>query len=135
MSSKSHAPKTPSRSHREPTRRQKMVASEIFEILSASIVRQLSDPRVHNISITHVEVSGDLHHAKVFVTSSSEAKDLERALEGLNSAGGFLRKQLAAHMGTRKVPDLQFFRDDVIYNAWELEKVIESIEPKDPVDG
>ncbi len=110
------------------SRRQKRVASEVSEILSGAILLQLADPRVKGISVTHVEVTGDLHHARIFITSSGGKAAMQSALEGLKTAGGFLRHKLAEQMTTRKVPDLQFFPDDTIYKAWQLDEVISTLD-------
>jgi ribosome-binding factor A len=113
---------------RQETRRQRMISTEVFGILSTTILNHLSDPRIKGISITHVELSGDLHHARVFISSSSQGSDIKNALDALRQANGFLRKKLATKMTTRRVPDLQFFIDDVIYDAWDLNKLIDGIE-------
>jgi ribosome-binding factor A len=119
---------------KETSKRQKMISSQVFEILSLSIVSSLSDPRVKNISITQVDVSGDLSVAKIYIATSIEGGNLDSAIEGLNSARGFLKRELAKRLGTKKIPDLKFFIDNTLYAAWKIEEVIADINEDDNCD-
>ena len=95
----------------------------------ASLLRNLKDPRVQDtmISITHVETTPDLRYAKVYVSFLQEerAKD---ALKGLNSAGGYLRRELGRTLNLRYTPELVWAQDDsIVYGAKMLE-LINSLE-------
>ncbi len=97
----------------------------------ASLLRNLKDPRVQDtmISITHVETTPDLRYAKVYVSFLQEerAKD---ALKGLNSAGGYLRRELGRTLNLRYTPELVWAQDDsIVYGAKMLE-LINSLEVK-----
>ncbi len=94
----------------------------------ASLIRNLKDPRVQDtmISITHVETTPDLRYAKVYVSFLQEdrAKD---ALKGLQSAGGYLRRELGSALNLRYTPQLTWALDDSITYGTKMMKLINSL--------
>ena len=104
------------------------INEEIQKELS-SLLRNLKDPRVQDtmISITHVETTPDLRYAKVYVSFLQEerAKD---ALKGLNSAGGYLRRELGRSLNLRYTPELVWAQDDSITYGAKMLKLINSLE-------
>ena len=95
----------------------------------ASLIRNLKDPRVQDtmISITHVETTPDLRYAKVYVSFLQEerAKD---AMKGLQSAGGYLRRELGRALNLRYTPELTWALDDSITYGAKMLKLINSLE-------
>ena len=95
----------------------------------ANLIRNLKDPRVQDtmISITHVETTPDLRWAKVYVSFLQEerAKD---ALKGLQSAGGYLRRELGRALNLRYTPELNWALDDSITYGAKMLKLINSLE-------
>ena len=95
----------------------------------ANLIRNLKDPRVQDtmISITHVETTPDLRYAKVYVSFLQEerAKD---ALKGLQSAGGYLRRELGRALNLRYTPELNWALDDSITYGAKMLKLINSLE-------
>ncbi|NND67849.1 MAG: 30S ribosome-binding factor RbfA, partial [Halioglobus sp.] len=94
--------------------------------LAAVIQREMRDPRVGMVSITGVDVSRDLAHARVYYTkigadSSDEANE---STEALNRAAGFLRSQLSRSSSMRSVPQLKFFFDASVGRGRDLEALI-----------
>lgn len=78
----------------------------------ADLIRNLKDPRVQTmLSITRVDTTSDLRYAKVYVSVLEENRGKE-ALKGLKSAGGWLRRELGAHLQLRYTPELVFELDD-----------------------
>ena len=104
------------------------INEEIQKELS-SLIRNLKDPRVQDtmISITHVETTPDLRYAKVYVSFLQEerAKD---ALKGLQSAGGYLRRELGRALNLRYTPELNWALDDSITYGAKMMKLINSLE-------
>jgi len=92
-------------------RRPEQVAELVRQVLSDAITREVRDPRVGFVTLTRVEVSGDLGHAQVFVSVAGEAAERQRAVEGLRSAAGFLRSRVAKALATRTTPELHFELD------------------------
>ena len=121
------------------------VADQIQRELAALIQMEVNDPRVGMVSVTGVEVSRDIAHAKVFVTvlntltedseinksTLSEPGDLDKLeikenIDALNKAAGFLRSLLAKRLSTRSVPKLRFFYDGSIARGQQLSSLIDS---------
>ena len=97
--------------------------------LSDLLRRELRDPRVGMITLTGVDVSPDLSHAKVFFTTLSEAHVAE-AHEGLTRAAGFLRSQLARRIKLYTTPELRFVYDESVERGDRLSRLIDSASPK-----
>jgi len=106
--------------------RRRRVADQIQRELSEILRTELKDPRVGMITLTGVEVSPDLAHAKVFFTSLAEAERREEALLGLARASGFLRTMLGARLKTYNVPELRFFYDASVESGIRLTHLIEA---------
>ncbi len=107
---------------RRSERTSKLIQREISELLE----REVNDPRLSKlISVTEVELSLDLRHAKIFVsTLGSEINNKEDLLAGFNNASGFLRKELAAHLKLKYTPQLSFHYDDSIERGARLLKLM-----------
>ncbi len=104
--------------------RSKRVEEQIQRLLVELIRREVHDPRVGSITITHVAVSRDLSHATVqFLPFDSSRPAAEVAL-ALKSASGFLRVQLRKHLQMRQVPELRFLVDETIDKAARLTSLI-----------
>jgi len=89
----------------KPYKRSERVAHEVFRILSEAILFEVKDPRVQGITLIRVDVAADLRFAKVYY----EAKK-EEAIQGLESAKGFLRSVVARELRIKFVPELEFVR-------------------------
>ncbi|MGB0713266.1 MAG: 30S ribosome-binding factor RbfA [Gammaproteobacteria bacterium] len=91
----------------------------------AELIRDdVRDPRVGMVSITEIRVSRDLAHARVFVTRIGDEKDREPAIEALNHAAGFLRRELGQRLRIRVIPQLRFQYDDVVEGGMHMEDLI-----------
>ena len=106
------------------------INEEIQKELS-SLIRNLKDPRVQNtmISITRVETTPDLRYTKVYVSFLEEDK-VEGAMKGLQSAGGFLRRELGRNLKLRYCPEIVWALDDSITYGAKMLKLINSLEVK-----
>ena len=127
----------------ELSSRGQRVADQIQRELATLIQLEVRDPRVGMVSITGIDLSRDLAHAKVFVTvldtvtnngaianlATAEEDDLDSLqvrdnVEALNKAAGFLRSQLSKRLALRAVPKLRFFYDASIENGQRLSGLI-----------
>ena len=107
--------------------RERRIGQEMQRLLPDLIRKEVKDPRVTGlVTITAVEVSPDLAHAKVFVTVLSPQETVEATLEGLNHCGSFLRSQLSHQMRVRTVPALSFVYDHSVDRGIRLTRLIES---------
>jgi ribosome-binding factor A len=113
---------------RDPGKRQKMVAARLFEVLSLTVISMVEDPRLIDVSVSHVDVTPDLSLAKVYISSAAQTADLGAAVDALVHAAGFLRRQLAGELNLRRVPELRFFPDTVLMEAWRLDDVIAKLD-------
>ena len=101
----------------------------------ASLIPNLKDPRVQDtmISITHVETTPDLRYAKVYV-SFLQAERAREAIKGLNSAGGYLRRELGRALQLRYTPELVWALDDSITYGAKMLELINSLDTGDRED-
>ena len=125
--------------------RAQRVGDQIQKELASLIQLEVSDPRIGMVSITGVEVSRDLSHAKVFVTVmntlSEDASvnqltlsspgeldriEVEENIRALSKASGFLRTMLSKRLRSRSIPKLQFFYDNSIERGQQLSGLIDN---------
>ena len=106
--------------------RTQRVADYLQRELAALIQHEVRDPRVGMVSITGVDVSRDLGHAKVYYTvmGSDSSEDARESTEALNKAAGFLRSQLSRGSNMRSVPQLRFYFDSSVGRGRDLEDLI-----------
>lgn len=95
------------------------------EELSRLIRTELKDPRVRTTTVTDVDTSGDLMHATVYVRTLGEEIPLEEALRGLESAAGWLRRELGRELRLRRIPELSFEVDRTLERARRIEELLE----------
>jgi ribosome-binding factor A len=111
---------------RQHSQRAQRVGDQIQRELADLLANEVKDPRVPRVTVTQVEVTGDLAHAKVRFTeqagSSGNAKGAEQAL---NRIAGFLRSALSQRLGLYSVPQLHFVYDDSIEAGMRLSRLID----------
>jgi|SRR6516162_1689472 ribosome-binding factor A len=106
------------------THRLARVAEAIREVASETILYELHDPRVKFVTVTRAEVSGDLQHAKVFVSIMGTAAEQKLTLRGLQHASGFVQSKLAKRLQTRFTPVLRFVLDQGVKNSIAMTRLI-----------
>ena len=104
--------------------RPRRVAEQIQRELAELIQLDVKDPRVGMVTLTGVEVSADYAHAKVYFSLLGDQARVDAALNGLSSAAGFLRSQVAHRMKLRVMPMLHFIHDISIEQGARLDKLI-----------
>jgi len=117
------------------TRRQEKLGELIAVELSDLLRTRLKDPRVGFASITHVEVSGDLRHAKVFVSVMGSPEEQGATMKGLKNATGFLRHELAGRLVLRFMPELVFKLDTSIAEGTRILDLLQKIEQEQQQQG
>lgn len=113
------------------SRRVLKVASAIREVVSLAILTDIRDPRVENVTVTFVEVTGDLREAKVHVSVMGDEKKQQLALHGLQSSAGFLQQKIARRIDTRYTPRIKFMLDQGIKKAAEVNRILGELLPDD----
>ena len=101
------------------------IAEQIQRDLSELIRLEVKDPRVGFVTLTGVEVTADLAHAKIWFTTLGTKADHEQTGEGLNRACGFLRTALARRIKTRIMPELHFIFDASVERGMFLSDLID----------
>jgi len=110
-----------------PSQRPTRVGEQIREDLTELITREVHDPGIGFITITHVAVTPDLQQARVNYTTLGDdqaRRDTRRALE---RAAPFLRRQLGRRLRLRRIPELQFFYDESIERHDRIEKILQEL--------
>ncbi len=115
--------------------RPERVASEMREHISRIISEEIKDPRIGFITVTTVEVTPDLRNAKVFFSSLGGNEEKEGALEGLNSASGYIRKLLGERMRFKFIPELLFRLDKSTEYIIHLNKIFDKIHKEKESQG
>lgn len=98
------------------------VAEQIQRELADLLQFEVKDPRIGMVTITEVEVSGDMAHAKIYYSAHAASTELQK---GLEKSAGFLRSQLGKRMLLRTVPQLHFIYDASIDRGMRLSKLID----------
>jgi ribosome-binding factor A len=113
------------------SRRTEKAAEAIREVVSMAILVELSDPRVQGVTVTHVEVSADLRHAKIHVSVMGDEGRQKLTLRGLQSAAGFLQAKIAERIDIRYTPKLSFVLDQGIKRSIAVAQILREVLPKD----
>jgi ribosome-binding factor A len=108
--------------------RQEKLGELIAEELSDLLRTRMKDPRIGFVSITRVEVSGDLAHAKVYVSVLGSDEERRNTMAALKRATGFLRHELAGRLVLRHVPELVFKLDLSLEKGAQVMELIKQIE-------
>ena len=111
-----------------PYRRRRRVSELLKEELGELLERKVSDPRLGLVTITRVETSPDLRHSRVYVSSLGNAEEREKALTALTKATGFLRRELAARLSLRYIPELTFLLDNSLLYSQRVQELLDQIE-------
>ena len=107
----------------------------IREVISEMILRDLRDPRVETVTITEVEVTADLKLARVYFSARGDQAREKAALQGLEGAAGFIKKNLGRELRLRYMPELMFEVDHSFAYGSKIDRLIRSIQDekeKDP---
>jgi len=96
----------------------------------SSIIREVKDPRVSSalISITAADVTADMKYAKIYFSCISPSDDKAEVKKGLESASGFIRKQIALRLNLRQTPELKFLADDSIEYGANINRLLKQVE-------
>lgn len=104
------------------------INGEVLRELTSIIRDEVKDPRIDPLlTVTRAEVTPDLQFCKCYVSSLGTDEQLTESIEGLKSAGGFIRRELAHRVNLRKTPELQFIADRSMEYAIEMSKKIEAL--------
>lgn len=118
------------------SRRVLKAAQAIREVVSMSIITELKDPRIADVTVTFVEVSPDLRHSKVHVSVMGDETKKRLCIQGLESAAGYLQKKVGERIDTRYTPRIHFALDKGLENSMLVTKILDEVLPQtDESDG
>ncbi len=108
------------------------ISEEVRKVVSEVLANGLKDPRVHPLtSVTTVEVTRDLSFAKIYISVLGNEKEKQDTIEGLVSAKGYIRKEIAARVDLRVVPVPLFVLDESIEKAMYMTDLINKVSKED----
>jgi ribosome-binding factor A len=105
--------------------RMRRVNEAVREVVSARIAEGLRDPRIGFVTVTGVETSPDLRHARVFVSVLGSDQERAATLAGLDSAHGLLQQSVATELRLKRTPSLQFVFDESIDRGMRISELLD----------
>jgi ribosome-binding factor A len=109
-----------------PARVGELIQAELATLL----LKELKDPRLQLTTVSHVEVSPDLRHARVYISRVGETEEQENALKGFQRASGFIRGRLGKRLKLRYVPKLEFVIDTGIAYGVRISSILSGLLPQ-----
>lgn len=104
------------------------INTEVMKELSLIIRSEIKDPRISSmVSVVSVEVAPDLKTCKAYMSVLGDEEEKQKTLEGLNSASGFIRKELARRVNLRNTPEIKFIMDQSIEYGVKMTKLIDDV--------
>jgi ribosome-binding factor A len=103
------------------------VEGQLKKEISKILQEDLKDPRIGFVTITRINLTGDLRYARIYFSILGDDAAKEESLKGIKSAKGFIRKLIAERMNLRYVPELYFKLDNSLEYSINLEKTFERI--------
>ena len=110
-----------------PSHRIERLADQIRAEIAALITEDLRDPRIGFVTVTRVELSADLQHARVLVSVLGDESAQQQTIEGLASAAGYLRHEVTRRLRLRRAPEILFVLDHGPEEGIRLEKLLQDL--------
>ena len=117
------------------SRRLLKAGEAIREVVASSILTELRDPRVRDVTVVGVKVSPDMREAKVSVSVMGDEAQQQLSLRGLQNAAGFLQSKIASRIDTRHTPRLQFVIDKGVQHSLLVGEILEKIKQEKAADS
>ncbi|MGB1285274.1 MAG: 30S ribosome-binding factor RbfA [Aggregatilineales bacterium] len=107
--------------------KQDRMTERIRTILSTLLLREVSDPRLRNVTVTDVRLDGELMYADVYVNALGDESREEEVMSALGRASGFLRRELGKHIRTRNTPELHFHWDKTLAQGEHINQLLDTL--------
>lgn len=108
-----------------PSDRMRRVDEAVREVLSEALTGDLKDPRIGFVTVTAVDTSPDLRHARVYVSVLGDDDERAASLDGLQSAHGHLQRCVAGRLRMKHTPTLAFVEDETVRRAARVEELLD----------
>ncbi len=103
------------------------VGDQLLREIAELLLKKVKDPRVKGATLTGVRLSADLRDAKVYYSVMGEKEDFERTQAGLDSAKGFIKREIGRRLDLKYVPDIVFKRDPSLETGEHMEKLFDKL--------
>ncbi|MDP8230547.1 MAG: 30S ribosome-binding factor RbfA [Candidatus Gorgyraea atricola] len=110
------------------------VRKQLMKELSMILQEELKDPRIGFVTITRIDLTGDLRYAKIYFSVLGDESKKEASLEGIESAAGYIRRLIGEKLKLKYVPELSFRLDKSAEYSLELEKTFERLRDERKID-
>ena len=100
----------------------------IKQEMSKMLLREIKDPRIGFVTVTDVEMTGDLREAKIFVSIMGNDEQVKESMKGLQSALGFIRREIGRRIKIRFTPEISFALDTSLDYSEHIQKILLDIE-------
>ncbi|MBN2309158.1 MAG: 30S ribosome-binding factor RbfA [Candidatus Hydrogenedentes bacterium] len=107
--------------------RPRRVGEQIRKEIAGLLAKGLKDPRIGFVSLMEVRMSPDLRYANVYVSLFGSPSERKGSLVGLEQAAGWIRREVGKHLRLRFTPEIRFFEDTTLDEAYRLEELFEEI--------
>ena len=103
------------------------VGEQIQKIIALLLIEKVRDPRLRDVTITGVRISNDLKVARVYFSVFSEREYLKDAENGLESAKGFIKREIGIRLNMKYVPEITFLHDNSLENGDRMDRLLEEL--------
>lgn len=103
------------------------VGDQILKETADLLMRRVRDPRVRGVTLTSIQMSDDLKHARVYYSVIGDGEVIRKAQAGLDSAKGFIKREIGIRMDLRYVPDILFKHDPSLERGNQMEKLFHDL--------
>jgi ribosome-binding factor A len=111
------------------------VGDQILKCTAGLLIEKVSDPRVSGVTITGVHISDDLKNASIYFSLIGGEEDVKKAQAGLDSAKGFVKREIGLSIKLRNVPDIVFKYDPTLETGNRMERLFQKIRTEDAPEG
>lgn len=111
----------------QPSRRPQRMALQIQQEISLILARDIKDRRIGFVTITGVEMSSDLRHAKIFVSAMGTEQEKKESLQALNHAAGWIRHELGQRIRMKFLPEIVFRTDTSLEYGERIDRLLDEI--------
>jgi ribosome-binding factor A len=108
--------------------KQERMNERVRAILSELLLREVSDPRVQGVTVTDVRLDPELMYADIYVNALGEEEREAEVIAGLNSAKGFIRREVGKRIRTRNTPDLHFHWDTTLEQGEHINQLLDNLD-------
>lgn len=109
-------------------KRSTRVGDQILRFIAGLLIEKIRDPRVSRVTLTDIDLSSDLKNARIYFSVMGTEVEIEEALTGLESAKGFIKRELGKGSHLRYIPEITFSHDPTLETGNRLEQLFKRIE-------